>query len=63
MALKVKQAIKRLEKGGWIMVRIRGDHRTFKKDGVVHLITVAGNLNDDLSIGQEQDIKRKAGCR
>ena len=63
MALKVKQAIKRLEKDGWTLARIRGDHRTFKKDGVAHLITIAGNLNDDLPIGQELDIRRKAGWR
>ncbi len=33
IAMKVKEIIRLLEANGWVLSRIRGDHRIFKKDG------------------------------
>ena len=61
--MKVKEVIRRLGAEGWRLDRRKGSHRTFKKDGVVEVITVSGIDSKDLSPGQLQDIKRKAGWK
>ncbi len=58
--MKVKEVIKRLEAEGWLFDRQKGSHRTFKKVGVVEIVTVSGIDGKDVSPGQLQQIKRKA---
>ena len=54
--MKVKQAIAPIEKDGWCLVRTRGSHRQFKHDTKSGLVTVPGNLSDDLAIGTGNSI-------
>lgn len=59
--VKVKAVISVLEAKGWINVRMRGDHRIFRKDGEPRPIPVPGWLNDDLAIGTLKSILKQAG--
>lgn len=61
MTKKVKEVIDLLEKNGWSLVRIRGDHRIYRKEGAKRPIVVPGNLNDDLAMGTLKSIFREAG--
>lgn len=58
--MKSKDLIKLLEADGWVLVRVKGDHHHFKKEGVPHLITISHPVKD-LSIGQIKDVKKKSG--
>lgn len=55
----VREAIKRLESEGWVLHRVRGDHRIFVKSGA--MVSVPGGMNDTLKRGTYGAIKRQAG--
>ena len=61
MTKKVKEVADLLEENGWSLVRIKGDHRIFTKDGARRPIVLPGNLNDDLAAGTLKSILREAG--
>ncbi len=61
--MKVRDVIKRLEADGWKLNRQESSHRTFKKEGVEDIVTVSGTDGKDVSIGQLQSIKKKAGWK
>lgn len=61
--MKVRDVIKRLEKDGWILVRMRGDHRQFKHPTKLGLVTVAGKSGVDVPIGTLKNIWRQAGLK
>ncbi len=61
--MKVKDVIKRLEAEGWFLERQKSSHRTFKKAGIPEIVTISGIDSKDVSPGQLQQIKRKAGWR
>jgi predicted RNA binding protein YcfA (HicA-like mRNA interferase family) len=58
--MKVRDVIKRLEADGWIMDRMRGDHRQYKKANEPNVVTVSGHPADEVTPGQLQDIRRKS---
>lgn len=60
---KVKQVIKMLEKDGWYLNRMRGDHRQFRHPTKNGTVTVPGKPSDDL--GQEllNSIWKQAGWK
>ncbi len=58
--MKVKEIISLLEANGWVLTRIKGDHRIFKKDGAEANICVPGPLNKDVHKGTERAILRDA---
>ncbi|MBN1293437.1 MAG: type II toxin-antitoxin system HicA family toxin [Candidatus Latescibacteria bacterium] len=61
--MKIKEAIKLIEKDGWYGVRQKGSHRQFKhpvKDG---LVTIAGKPNDELASGTLNNILKQAGLK
>ena len=41
-----REIIKLLEKDGWSLVRVKGDHHHFKKPGVAFLVTVPHPTKD-----------------
>jgi predicted RNA binding protein YcfA (HicA-like mRNA interferase family) len=45
--MKVRDVIKRLEKAGWYIVRMKGSHRQYKHDDYSGLVTVSGHTGDD----------------
>ena len=60
MSKKVKEVILLLEINGWRQVRMRGDHRIFKKFGSEYNISVPGKENEDMPEGLYKAILRKA---
>ena len=63
MTKKVKEVAGLLEENGWKLVRIKGDHRIYFKDGAKRPIVVPGNINDDLAIGTLKSILKEAGLQ
>ena len=63
MSKKVKEVILLLEINGWRQVRMRGDHRVFKKIGEVNNVTVSGKESKELAEGTYQSILRKANLK
>ncbi len=61
--MKVKDAIKMLEKDGWYIVRTRGSHRQFKHRSKKGLVTIAGKGSDELAPGTLNSIQKQAGLR
>ena len=61
--MKVREIIKIIEQDGWFMVRSKGSHRQYKQREKEGLVTIAGNLNDDLAKGTLHSILRQAGLK
>jgi len=61
--VKVKEAIKTIEKDGWFMIRRKGSHRQYKHNYKKGLVTIAGRLNDDLAKGTRNSIFKQAGLK
>ncbi len=55
----VREVTRRLEREGWTLRHMRGDHRVYGRNG--DTVSVPGNLNDHLKRGTYAAIKRKAG--
>lgn len=58
--LKVKEVIRILKNDGWQVTRISGSHRQLKHKLKPGLVTVAGQLSDDLAIGTLKSIWKQA---
>jgi len=56
-----KEAIRKLQAGGWVVVRIRGSHYVVKKEGKSVPIPVHGNK--DLGKGLIAEIERETGVK
>ena len=63
MIHKVREAIRRIESDGWLLVTRRGSHRQFKHPVKPGRVTIAGNLSDDLPPGLWNSILRQAGLK
>lgn len=61
--MKVKDIIKLLEANGWVLSRMKGDHRIFKKEGEPANICVPGALSKDVHPGTERAILRDANLK
>lgn len=61
--MKVRVVIQQLEKDGWYLVRTRGSHRQYKHPTKKGLVTVPGNLNDELAPGTLNSILKQAGVK
>jgi predicted RNA binding protein YcfA (HicA-like mRNA interferase family) len=59
--MKVREMIRLLEKDGWFLVRTRGSHRQFHHRWKTGLVTVPGNMGDDLHRKTHRSILRQAG--
>ena len=59
--MKVREAIKLIQKDGWYVIRQRGSHRQFKHPLKAGKVTVPGKLSDDLPVGTQKSILRQAG--
>ncbi len=58
--MKVKEIIKIIEQDGWFMVRSKGSHTQFKHNNKEGIVTIAGNMNDDLAKGTLSSILKQA---
>lgn len=61
MTVRVREVADLIVQNGWKLVRIRGDHRVYYKEGARRPIVIPGNLNDDLAIGTLKSILRESG--
>ncbi len=62
METNSRKLIRMLEKDGWVLDRIKGDHHTFKHEHIPDLISIA-HPKKDLAIGQVRAIYRIAGWK
>jgi predicted RNA binding protein YcfA (HicA-like mRNA interferase family) len=61
--MKIRDLIRRLERDGWLLARTRGSHRQYKhllKPGVV---TVPGQMSDEVAPGTLNSILKQAGLK
>lgn len=63
VGVKVRAAIKMIEKDGWFIVRTRGSHRQFKHETKSGLVTIAGKLSDELAPDTLNSVFKQAGLR
>lgn len=61
--VKVRDAIRQLERDGWRLVETRGSHRQYKHSERTGRVTVPGHLNDDLPPGTWNSIQKQAGWK
>jgi len=61
--VKVREAIKLIEKDGWRLDRTRGSHRQYKHPPKRGLVTIAGKPNDELAKGAQNSILKQAGLK
>jgi predicted RNA binding protein YcfA (HicA-like mRNA interferase family) len=62
-SVKVKEVIKMIEQDGWFMVRMKGSHRQYKHINKKGVVTIAGNLSDDIAKGTLQSVLIQAGLK
>jgi len=61
--VKAREAIKLVEDDGWVLVRTRGDHRQYKHQEKMGLVTIPGKMGDDLAPGTMNSILKQAGLK
>lgn len=61
--MKIKEVIKKIEKDGWYLVRIKGSHRQYKHPNKMGLVTISGHLRDDLAKGTLNSILKQSGLK
>lgn len=61
--MRVRDAIRLVEEHGFIFVRQRGSHRRYKKPGTPYVVTISGNLNDEIHPKTLASILRQAGLK
>jgi predicted RNA binding protein YcfA (HicA-like mRNA interferase family) len=59
--MKVRDAIRLIEKDGWRLVRTKGSHRQFQHHAKAGTVTVAGKLGVDVPRGTLNSILKQAG--
>jgi predicted RNA binding protein YcfA (HicA-like mRNA interferase family) len=58
--VKVRDAIRLVERDGWYQVAQKGSHRQFKHERKPGRVTIAGAMNDDLAPGTWNSILKQA---
>jgi len=61
MTITVKKIIELLEEDGWRQVRMRGDHRIFKKAGEAKNVVVSGKSSSPIPTGTLHAILKDTG--
>ena len=63
MKMKVREAIKMIQKDGWYLVATRGSHRQYKHPFKPGRVTIAGNTGNELASGTLNSILKQAGLK
>ena len=58
--VKVRDLIKLLESGKWVLVRQKGSHRAFRHPTKPMVVTVPGHPGDEVPTGTLRSILKKA---
>ena len=61
--MKVRDAIKLVERDGWFLVTFEGSHRQFKHAVKKGRVTIAGHPSDDLAPKTQKSILKQAGLK
>ena len=61
--MKIREIIKVIENDGWRLARTKGSHRQFKHADKPGVVTVPGNLGDDIAIGTLGSVLKQAGLK
>ena len=61
--MKIREVIKLIEKDGWDLVRVKGDHRQYKHPSKKGLVTISGHFNEDVAKGTLNSILKQAGLK
>ncbi len=61
--MKIREVIKLIEKDGWYLVRVKGDHRQYKHPSKKGLVTISGHFNEDVAKGTLNSILKQAGLK
>ncbi len=61
--MKVGELLRKLHDAGWVLVRVRGDHRQYKHRDRPDLVTVPGKPSDDVRPGTLNSILKHAGLK
>jgi predicted RNA binding protein YcfA (HicA-like mRNA interferase family) len=61
--MKVRDAIKQIERDGWYLVNQEGSHRQYKHPSKPGRVTIAGRLGHDLPPGTLNSILKQAGLK
>ena len=59
--MKVREAIRLVEKDGWVKVRQKGSHRQFHHPTKPGTVTIAGKPSLELDKKTERSVLRQAG--
>lgn len=61
--MKVREAIRLIERDGWGLIATRGSHRQYKNPLKPGRVTIAGKPGDDLAPGTLNSILKQAGLK
>ncbi len=61
--MKIRELIKKIEKDGWYLVRVKGSHRQYKHKNKKGLVTISGHLRDDVARGTLNSILKQSGLK
>ena len=61
--MKVRAVIKLVEEDGWFLDRTRGSHRQYKHHIKRGLVTISGNLDDEVPKGTLNSILKQSGIK
>lgn len=61
--MKVRKIIKLIENDGWLLSRTRGSHRQYNHPTKAGLVTIPGNLKDEVAPGTLNSILKQAGLK
>ncbi|MFQ6137421.1 MAG: type II toxin-antitoxin system HicA family toxin [Candidatus Hydrothermarchaeales archaeon] len=56
-------SVKIIEADGWFLVRTKGGHRQYKHPVKSGLVTISGNLNDEVAKGTFNSVFKQAGLK
>lgn len=63
LQLKVRAVIKLVEEDGWFLDRTRGSHRQYRHYFKRGLVTISGNLDDEVPRGTLNSILKQSGLK
>ena len=61
--MKVRKLIKIIEEDGWYLARTKGSHRQYKHPIKSGLVTISGNLNDEVARGTLNSVLKQANLK
>jgi len=59
-AVSGKDFCKALEQNGWTLLRIKGSHHHYAKEGVAHIVSVPVHGSKDLATGLQSTLMKSA---